>query len=101
MNRFFSALMGNKVAMLALVLIGIGATRSEAQCSSTAFVHSELMERYGQELRDIREADVAGGVVELWTNPINGSYSVLIYPRPGYSCLVDSGQSDRLKEREA
>lgn len=106
MNRFFAAYFGNLAAMLtvALILIIIGSVRAEAQgipCAPTGVIEQQLTDDHGMKLRAEREAPVPGGMVYLWTNGLTGTYSVLIHPQPGLTCLIDYGQSDRLREMEA
>ena len=105
MNRFFATYFGNLAAMftVALILI-IGSVRAEAQgiqCAPTGIIEQQLTDDHGESLRDEREAPVPGGMAYLWTNGFTGTYSVLINPQPGLTCLIDVGQSDRLKELEA
>ena len=106
MNRFFAAYFGNIAAMLtvAIILILIGTFRAEAQevpCAPTGLIEQQLTDDHGESLRASRAAPVPGGMAYLWTNGLTGSYSVLINPQPGLTCLIDAGQSDSLKEREA
>jgi len=54
-----------------------------------------------ETLRDERPAPVPGGIAYLWTTGNTGTYSLLINPQPGLMCMIDAGQSDRLKEVEA
>lgn len=87
-----------------ILLVSAGfTTPAEAQgavCSSTPIMQYELRENHGEELRETRPADVAGGVVELWVNPDNGSFSILIYPSEGQACMVAAGHSDSFIEQE-
>ena len=103
MNRFFAAYLGNLAAMMtvALILILIGSMRAEAQgipCAPTGVIEQQLEAEHGETLRASRPAPVPGGTAHLWTNGANGSYSVLINPEPGLTCLIDSGQEDSLRE---
>lgn len=106
MNRFFAAYFGNLAAMLtvALILIIIGSVRAEAQgipCAPTGVIEQQLTDDHGESLRAEREAPVPGGMAYLWTNGLTGTYSVLINPQPGVTCIIDAGRSNRLKELEA
>ena len=106
MNRFLAAYFGNLAAMftVAIILILIGTFRAEAQevpCAPTGLIEQQLTNDHGESLRDEREAPVPGGMAYLWTNGFTGTYSVLINPEPGLTCLIDAGRSDRLKERAA
>ena len=106
MNRFFAAYFGNLAAMLtvALILILIGSMRAEAQgipCAPTGVIEQHLEADYGETLRESREAPVPGGMAHLWTNGSTGSYSVLINPQDGLTCVIDACQSDSLKEQSA
>lgn len=105
MNRFFAAYFVNLAAMftVALILI-IWSVRAEAQdipCAPTGIIEQQLTDDHGESLRAEQEAPVPGGMAYLWTNGLTGTYSVLINPQPGLTCLIDVGQSDRLKELEA
>lgn len=88
------------VAFLAMV----GPLRADAQgipCAQTGVIEQRLQDEHGETLRASREAPVGGGVAHLWTNGPTGSYSVLINPEPGMTCVLESGQSDTLKELSA
>lgn len=105
MKRFFAAYFGNLAAMLtvALILILIGIMQAEAQsipCAPTGVMEQQLGAKYGETLRESREAPVPGGIAHLWTNGSTGTYSVLINPQDGLTCLIDAGQSNSLKEQE-
>ena len=69
-------------------------------CGPTELLEKQLSEKYGEALRDQREADVPGGTVYLWANRDTGRYSILTNPMPGITCLIDAGQSDMLKDKE-
>ena len=105
MSRFIAAYFRNRVALLVGAIISIlGSVRAEAQeipCAPTGIIEQQLTDDHGETLRASREAPVAGGVAHLWTNGPTGSYTVLINPEPGMTCVIDMGQSDSLKEREA
>jgi len=106
MNRFFAAYFGNLTAMLtvAIIFIIIGYARAEAQgvpCAETGVIEKQLTEDYGETLRDEQPAPVPGGIAYLWANGSTGTYTVLIKPQPGLTCMIDTGQSDRLKEQAA
>lgn len=102
MNNWF--FYGGLYVLYILMVLALGSNPAKAQtpqCGNTSVMHYQLMERYGEELRETREADVEGGVIELWANPDNGSFSILIYPREGQACMVGAGQHDSLIEHEA
>lgn len=103
MNRFSAAYFVNLSAMLtvAIILIILGAVRGEAQeipCAPTGVIEQQLETDHGETLRGSGEAPVPGGEAHLWTNGATGTYSVLVNPEPGLTCLLDAGQDDRLKE---
>lgn len=104
MNRFSTHFGNISFVLLVAFLVMVGPMRAEAQgipCAATGVIEQQLQDDHGESLRASREAPVAGGVVHLWTNGPTGSYTVLINPEPGMTCVIDMGQSDSLKEREA
>lgn len=104
MNRFLAANFGSAMFTMALILIIIWSDRAEAQevpCASTGVIEQQLADDHGESLRAEREAPVPGGMAYLWTNGMTGTYSVLINPEPGLTCIIEYGQSDRVKELEA
>lgn len=104
MNRFYTYF-GNISFVLPTAFIAmIGPMRAAAQgipCAPTGIIEQQLTDDQGETLRASREAPVAGGSAHLWTNGPTGSYTVLINPEPGLTCVIGMGQSDRLKELSA
>ena len=106
MNRFLAACFRDLVALLVgtIIIIILGPVRTEAQeipCAATGIIEQQLSDEHGETLRASREAPVPGGVAHLWTNGPTGSYTVLINPEPGLSCVIAAGQSDGFKELSA
>lgn len=106
MNRFFAAYFANLMTLLtgAVILIWIGATQADAQsipCAETGVIEHQIEDDYGETLRASEAAPVPGGVAHLWTNGATGSYTMLITPEPGVTCIIGVGQSDSLKEQAA
>lgn len=92
------------VILTGAIILIFGSVRAEAQgipCAPTGVIEQQLTDDYGETLRDERPAPVPGGTAYLWTNGATGSYTVLINPEPGLTCLLDGGQSDSLKEWSA
>lgn len=104
MNRFYTYF-GNISFVLPVAFIAmVGPLRADAQeipCAATGIIEQQLTDDKGETLRASREAPVAGGLAHLWTNGPTGSYTVLINPEPGLTCVIDMGKSDRFKELSA
>lgn len=106
MNRFLAAYCANLMALLSgvVIIILIGTLQADAQsipCAETGVIEHQIEDDYGETLRASQEAAVPGGVAHLWTNGATGSYTLIINPEPGVSCIIGVGQSDSLKEHVA
>ena len=104
MNRFDTYFVNISFVLPVAFLALVGPQRADAQgipCAKAGVIEQRLQDEHGETLRASREAPVAGGVAHLWTNGPTGSYSVLINPEPGMTCVLESGQSDTLKELSA
>ena len=70
---------------------------AQTTCGPIEAVHTTLTDQYGLQFQESRAYPSApGGVAELWINPQTGAFAVLVYPQPGVTCLVQTGQSDKL-----
>ena len=101
MNRFFAVYFCITAGLLVGAVILLSTARAEAQgipCAPTGVIEQQLETDHGETLRGSGEAHVPGGVAHLWTNAATGSYTVLINPEPNLTCIIEAGQSDRLKE---
>ena len=104
MKRFSTYFVNITFVLPAAFLVMVGPMRADAQgipCAATGVIEQQLQDEHGETLRASREATVPGGVAHLWTNGPTGSYTVLINPEPGLSCVIASGQSDGFKELAA
>ena len=99
--RKFQLMFGTLVLGVLSIMAVQAASAQGIPCSPTGVIEQQLADEHGEALRDEREANVPGGVVFLWTNGSTGTYSILINPQHGMTCLIDYGQSDSLKELEA
>ena len=99
MKRFFAAYfcITSVILTVAILLLSTPAVGQELLCAPTGVIEQQL-EEVGTTHRASREADVPGGMAHLWTNGATGSYTVLINPEPGLTCLLTVGQSDGFKE---
>lgn len=72
-------------------------------CAPTGEIEETLADLHGERLRHQRDDmdERYGGTVYVWTNQHTGTYSILINPQPGMTCIIDAGQSDRLIEYDA
>lgn len=99
--RKFQMLFGTLILGVLSIMAVQAASAQGIPCAPTGVIEQQLADEYGEALRDEREADVPGGIAYLWTNGSTGSYTVLINPQPGMTCVIGDGQSDSLKEQEA
>lgn len=62
------------------------------QCGPREGVLAQLMARYG-ESRVGAGLAANGGILEIFTNPVSGSWTAAVSGTDGQMCLVASGQS--------
>ena len=92
-NLYFAPIL---MAIVLLLVLAIPAS-AQTTCGTTEAVHTTLTDQYGLQFQESRAYPSApGGVAELWINPQTGAFAVLVYPQPGVTCLVQTGQSDKL-----
>jgi len=98
LNLYFAPILMSIVVLLVLAI----PASAQKSCGPTEAIHTALTDQYGEQLFESRDDPSApGGVAELWVNHRTGTFTVLVYPKPGVACLEQSGQSDRLISYEA
>jgi len=98
LNLYFAPILMSIVVLLVLAI----PASSQTPCGPAEAIHTALTDQYGEQLFESRDDPSApGGVAELWVNHRTGTFTVLVYPKPGVACLEQSGQSDRLISYEA
>ena len=88
------------IQFIALIIAAI-ATQAPAQnhdCAARPVVIDRLQSMYGEARQSIA-LDGVGRMVETWSNPVTGSWSLTFTTPDGMTCLATWGHSyDRLTE---
>ena len=60
-------------------------------CAPTVDLHDQLLQKYGEERLF---AGLSGqSVIELWSNPETGTWTIIVSTPEGMSCLLASGEN--------
>lgn len=73
---------------------------AQENCADTEAVYQFLEDNYAEE-RIVSGLSSGGHVVEYWGNEQTGTWTILITPPQGFSCIVDSGEGFHIHDLKA